>query len=124
MDSVGPEALRNDEETLKVRFRTMTRQRLLGFSRQFVRACGIVNPVNRADFQSGEGNLSEDAGKDFAAWVVCRGRAFWDGLCRRPSLFQQYLDEFFKPDSWNVRPDYVAGYVFQERFGEEVLDVL
>jgi len=70
MDSVGPEALRNDTEALKVRFRTMTRQRLLGFFRQFVRACNIVNPVNRSDFQFKEGDHSEDAGKDFAAWVV------------------------------------------------------
>jgi hypothetical protein len=122
IESVGPEALRNDTEALEVRFRAMTRRRLLAFFRQFMRASGYVNPVNRSGFQSREGNLSEDAGADFAAWVVCRGRAFWARL--RPASFQRYLDEYCQPDPWNVRPDNAAGRIFQERFGEEVFDLL
>src|SRR5262245_10141842 len=117
MESVGPEALRNDTEALEVRFRAMTRQRLLAFFRLFMRAWGYANPVNRPGFQSREGILSEDAGDDFAAWVVCRGRAFWAGL--NLWSFQRYLDEYRQPDPWNVRPDYVAGRIFEERFGEE-----
>jgi len=124
MESIGIEALRNDEESLKLRFRAMTRQRLLAFFRYFGRARGHVNPVNRSDFQSKRGNLSEDCGNDWAAWVVCRGRTFWDEVHRHPASFQSYLDQFFQADPWNVRPDYVAGYIFEERFREEILDVL
>jgi hypothetical protein len=122
MEAVGPEALRNDTAALEVRFRALTRQRLLAFFRQFMRACGYANPVNRSGFQSRDGNLSEDAGADFAAWVVCRGRVFWAGLNR--ASFQRYLGEYCQPGPWNVRPDYVAGHIFEERFGEEVFDLI
>jgi hypothetical protein len=124
MELVGSDALRNDEEALKTCFRAMSRQRLLVFYRQFRQVRAQVNPVNRSDFRSEAGNLSEDCGNDFAAWVVCRGRAFWTAVHRHPESFQSYLDQFFQPDPWNVRPDYVACNVFSERFNEEILDVL
>jgi hypothetical protein len=123
MESVGPEALRNDRDALTVRFRALPRQRLLAFHRQFDRASGHVNPVNRSDFRSREGNLGEDSGDDWAAWMVCRGRAAWDEVRRHPTTFQRHLDDFFRAE-WSVRPDYVAAAVFEERFDEEILDVL
>lgn len=122
MGSVGPDALRNDTAALEVRFRALPRQRLLAFFRQFMLACSYANPVNRSGFRSREGNLSEDAGDDFAAWVVCRGQAFWAGLS--VWSFQQYLDEWQSSDDLGGRPDYVAGRIFEERFGGEVFDLI
>jgi hypothetical protein len=124
MEMVGAESLRNDREALIGRFRDMPKQRLLAFHRQFDRAAGHINPVNRSDFRSKQGNLSEDSGDDWAAWMVCRGQTCWDEVRHNPATFQGHLDQFFQ-SSWNiVRPDYVAALIFEERFGKEILDVL
>jgi len=122
MGAIGPDALRNDTAALEVRFRALPRHRLLAFFRQFMRACSHANPVNRSGFRSREGNLSEDAGDDFAAWVVCRGRAYWSSLDR--DSFQRCLDEWREADGGSERPDYVAGRIFEERFVEEVFDLI
>jgi Protein of unknown function (DUF4240) len=118
------ESLGGDEKVMTRRFNELPRQRLLAFRRQFDRARGYVHPTYRADFRVQHGTCSEDYGDDFAAWVVSRGREFWQEVGRHPAAFQDKLDEFGQAESGFVRPDYIVSSVFNERFGEEMVLVL
>ena len=120
------ESLDGDVPAMETRFRAMPRQRLLAFRRMYDRALSGVHPYHRTDFVFGDRDCSEDHADDFAAWVVSRGRTFWDQVRRCPEDGPAYLDEF-EPISFREmcrRPDFIAGNVFQERFGESIVLVL
>ncbi|WP_171469892.1 DUF4240 domain-containing protein [Frigoriglobus tundricola] len=120
------ESLGTDADVMASRFRAMPLQRLLAFRRQYDRARGKVNPIYRADFVIGARDCSEDHADDFAAWVVSRGRAFWGEVRRHPSKCWQFLGEFepVEFEAMSRRPDFIAGSVFHERFGENIVSVL
>ena len=102
------ESLGYDAAAITERFRVMPRQRLLAFRRQYDRARRHVHPTSRGDFEVGERDCSEDHGDDFAAWVVSRGRAFWDEVRSRPRECWRFFDEFEKVEfeAMNRRPDF------------------
>lgn len=120
------ESLGRDATGMESQFCAMSRQRLLAFRRMYDRARSHVHPYLRGDFVFGDRDCSEDHADDFAAWVVSRGRAFWDEVRRRPEDGSRYLGEF-EPISFQEMgrlPDFIAGKVFQERFGESIVLVM
>lgn len=111
---------------MEKQFVAMPRQRLLAFRRAYDRAASSVHPYHRSDFTFGERDCSEDHADDFAAWVVSRGRAFWNKVRNHPADGPRFLDEFEPAafDAMNRRPDFIAGEVFHTRFGESIVLVL
>ncbi len=120
------ESLGGDVSAMEERFMAMPRQRLLAFRRMYDRALSHVHPYHRPDFVFGERDCSEDHADDFAAWVVSRGREFWDAVRRHPENGPRHLDAFepIADKEMGRRPDFIAGNVFYERFGESIVLVL
>jgi hypothetical protein len=120
------ESLGGDVQAMSERFKAMPRQRLLAFRRMYDRALSHVHPYHRGDFVFGDRDCSEDHADDFAAWVVSRGREFWDEVRRHPKDGPRYLDEFapIADKEMDRRPDFIAGGVLHERYGENIVLVL
>jgi hypothetical protein len=116
------ESLDNNEVKMRKAFRAMSKRQLIAFFRQFRIARGEVNPQSRSDMPLRE--VSEDALKDFAAWVVSQGREFYDEVRTNPAAVEDYWDQFtaFERKYRHFRePDGIAGQVFYERFEEEIV---
>jgi hypothetical protein len=82
-------------------------------------------------------DCSEDHGDDFAAWVVMKGRAFYEEVRPHPEAVGGYLDQFAEAERWAGKPgewdesvdrpeyrgsqraDFIASRILWERFGEE-----
>ncbi len=113
------ESFHNDEALMVATFQEMSKQRLVAFYRQFRIAQGTVNPQFWSDVD--EQFTSEDGNKDFAAWVVTRGRDYWNLVRKYHFMLKKRFDEFNKSDGGFVEPQHIADRVFYERFKSEIL---
>jgi len=100
----------------------MTKEELISYQRQYEDAKSLVNPIYREDFHSfadENWECSEDGADDFAAWVVMRGKPFFEKLLDDPPLlfaqakaFEEADDDDLAETQWDEevdRPEY-RGY--------------
>ena len=88
------ECLGGDKSAIERRFQAMPREGLLDFVRQYDRARACIHPFHRGGLVFDYRDDPAGHGDIFAAWVVSRGRAFWDEVRRDPEAFQRAVDEF------------------------------
>jgi hypothetical protein len=127
--------------TLAGKLEQLPNEQLRQYRLQYDEAKDWVSPHSAEEFWPYVTDCSEDRADDFAAWVVGRGREFFDRVRSNPEAVQQHLDVFevvrmgrgAAGAEWDIavdrddyrgyqRPDAIVISIYETRFGEDLLD--